>query len=962
MKRVFFTICLLVCLFGVRASLAYNVALQGTATESNPMSGYPASNAINGSTSDFSHTYNTGDEWWEVDLGAEYTIDNIVVYNRAGFLERINGATLTVLDADRNQVGANYGFANSYSYYTIDNSGGDYVGGRYIRVVQPYNYLSLCEVVVNATLANVSLDGTATQSSTIATGYEASKALDGSTTNFTHTNNSGDEWWEIELENLCNINYIVVYNRQYYESRINGATLTILDEDRNQIGASYGFANSYSYYTIDNSGGAYSGAKYIRIIQPYNYLSLCEVQAFGAYQSVDLPAIRNVALEGAAYASNSTGWLSGAQQPDAPFAIDGSDTTGSHTNGTSGDWWYVELADTCDLGSIVIFANSTHYVGDTVSVLDDACDVIWSGVGTMAYAPETFDNNGLGFEGARYIRVDAGTDSYVVVSECEAWTGPPIKSVYSSVIDADSDPGATGQSHNQTIVQNENGIFVAYLHSRNEGFTSQNWRLARSTNGGESFTTIFSEYIGTNTPCIETDEDNNIYAVVGDYSTGDASLYTFTPGVNADYSSHTEDVIPDGAAQKFAMYYDSSRSRIYYASAPQYGLDFYVLNMSGTVLSTQDLLDDGTVAHPGYPYFDMDEDDNLYLAWTTATIGGGNAAYRHIHFMRSLDGGNDWKKLDGTLLFDGDNQNQNPIVGDEGGPTDRVTTSAQADYTTWLQNFAVRSGKIHFAYKVASTPEEQHYVRWDIATAQADKRIQPEWSGGQISLLGLDGFVVTDSYEPNDLYWISRSGGQIGVLYSDDKGDTWYDHAMSNSNFMNPYMVGGCREITSDGYIIGSFTDYNSVDDSGTAYYFDFPIRNRPINVALDGTATQSSTNSTYVASMAIDDDLDNLYNFSHTNNSGNEWWKVDLGIAYDIDHIVVHNRGTLQSRLVNATLKVYANDGTTQIGSTYTFSTAVNTYTIDNSGGAFDNARYILIDQDANYLTLCEVQAWSTE
>ena len=79
---------------------------QGDAEEHRPRRRRP-SRAIDGNTSgtygDGGQTHteeNTTNPWWEVDLGAEYPIDSIVVYNRTdGDLgKRLNGFTLKVLD------------------------------------------------------------------------------------------------------------------------------------------------------------------------------------------------------------------------------------------------------------------------------------------------------------------------------------------------------------------------------------------------------------------------------------------------------------------------------------------------------------------------------------------------------------------------------------------------------------------------------------------------------------------------------------------------------------------------------------------------------------------------------------------------------------------------------------------------------------------------------------------------
>jgi putative heme-binding domain-containing protein len=90
-----------------------NVARQGKASQKNTAYGGEASRAIDGNTSgEYSaggqtHTEeNTPDPWWEVDLGAEYPIDSIHIYNRSdGYLRtRLHSFTLKLLDKGRGVV------------------------------------------------------------------------------------------------------------------------------------------------------------------------------------------------------------------------------------------------------------------------------------------------------------------------------------------------------------------------------------------------------------------------------------------------------------------------------------------------------------------------------------------------------------------------------------------------------------------------------------------------------------------------------------------------------------------------------------------------------------------------------------------------------------------------------------------------------------------------------------------
>lgn len=90
-----------------------NVARQGKASQSTTGYGGDASRAIDGNKSGSyndggqTHTAENGtNPWWEVDLGKEFPIESIVIYNRTddGLGARLDGFTLKILDANKNEI------------------------------------------------------------------------------------------------------------------------------------------------------------------------------------------------------------------------------------------------------------------------------------------------------------------------------------------------------------------------------------------------------------------------------------------------------------------------------------------------------------------------------------------------------------------------------------------------------------------------------------------------------------------------------------------------------------------------------------------------------------------------------------------------------------------------------------------------------------------------------------------
>ncbi len=89
-----------------------NVARQGKAKQSSVGSGGVPERGIDGNKNpDWggagqTHTdgFGTTNPWWEVDLGKEFTVDTVLVWNRQGFEKRLDGFTIQLLDANRKQI------------------------------------------------------------------------------------------------------------------------------------------------------------------------------------------------------------------------------------------------------------------------------------------------------------------------------------------------------------------------------------------------------------------------------------------------------------------------------------------------------------------------------------------------------------------------------------------------------------------------------------------------------------------------------------------------------------------------------------------------------------------------------------------------------------------------------------------------------------------------------------------
>ena len=384
-------------------------------------------------------------------------------------------------------------------------------------------------------------------------------------------------------------------------------------------------------------------------------------------------------------------------------------------------------------------------------------------------------------------------------------------------VDHEATGYATFQSHNQKMVSNAHGIFMTHIRSRNEPYTAQTWRLLRSTDRGETFSSLYEDTHATNPPVLETDEDGNLYLVRVDFLDGDAYLYRFR--AEKDFRDPEITKIPGGAAGKYAMMYDPGRSQLYFFS---HNNTFHIIGPDGQVRRSYNLLQAGENALLQYPMLSLDPDGTLHAAWTTQKHN--IYLYWDIHHILSPDGGMTWRNLDGSPCTP-------PIIADDTGPTLRITQDDEFEAHTWLSSVLVKAGKLHFVYLAQTSPPRQHYMRYDIATGRRDQHHHPQFTGDTLQISGLDGFFASRAEQPDaPLYCVMNDQGHIACLISYDNGQTWHGHAKSTAQF-HPYAIGGCREITDDGYIIGAFTDQSigtqSLDQTTSVYFLRIKAENR---------------------------------------------------------------------------------------------------------------------------------------
>jgi len=135
-------------------------------------------------------------------------------------------------------------------------------------------------------------------------------------------------------------------------------------------------------------------------------------------------------------------------------------------------------------------------------------------------------------------------------------------------------------------------------------------------------------------------------------------------------------------------------------------------------------------------------------------------------------------------------------------------------------------------------------------------------------------------------------------------------------------------------------------------------------NVAVAGTATQSSVGSNGTADRAVDGNTSGVYEentVTHTATEANPWWEVDLGAVKSVDKIVLYNRNTAMERINGAIVRGLSEDRSEQfsveVASVSTLGLALVTNTelpVSSAGPEVDVAALIAAQAPFYPQTVC--------
>jgi len=387
---------------------------------------------------------------------------------------------------------------------------------------------------------------------------------------------------------------------------------------------------------------------------------------------------------------------------------------------------------------------------------------------------------------------------------------------------------ATFGSHNQRIVENAYGLFIAHLTTMYPGphwkdgnplDTRADWQLLRSRDRGVTVQRVYAgRGDGTHVPpVLEGDAAGNLYVFAPQFTRlvgGDVDLLEFTAA--SGFATPNRSTIPGMASDKFSAVYDSAHNDFFYAAtgyAPGHPARIAVVGTSGEATVGDPLVVNGRDAFLMYPLLGLGDDGTLFLAWTSQALPRiSSYLYWDIHFMESPDRGRTWTTAAGRPLA-------LPIPADSTGPADRVSTPGETGTHPWLAGFLPWAGMLHFAYRSGPPAAGEHYRRFNLSQGRIDVVRSPVFRGNTLEVGGLGGYFLrgdgANGARPR-LYFVGTSPEEtrIVVLASDDGGRTWFDYAVSRPGFTKIYSLSGPRRIGPSGHLYGVFTDLKTNDES----------------------------------------------------------------------------------------------------------------------------------------------------
>jgi hypothetical protein len=285
-----------------------NIALYKPARQSSTFEAGHANRALDGNTSGdwwkrtVTHTNETENPWWEVDLLQEYDISAITIYNRTdGATDRLKDFTIKVTSESFNDNNDGVVFVDRQANFTNSKTINGNKRGQYIRIyLNQRGILSLAEVVVNGKAVkqvmpdsddNLALGKPARQSGDFDFST-ANRANDGDTDgqsnsgSISHTEGVNKAYWEVDLGKNYLIENVRIFNRtDCCQDRLNDFNIWVTNKpkDQNNRNMIPFAANEKKFTELSKNFSGKKIGRYVRVeLNGNNFLNLAEVQVFGS--------------------------------------------------------------------------------------------------------------------------------------------------------------------------------------------------------------------------------------------------------------------------------------------------------------------------------------------------------------------------------------------------------------------------------------------------------------------------------------------------------------------------------------------------------------------------------------------------------------------------------------------------------------------------------------------------------
>ncbi len=382
------------------------------------------------------HTDTEAEPWWEVDLGAQFVIEDIEIWNRTDCCSsQLSNYYVMVSNTPDPVVGQ----VGVFQHFETDVAGSPSLipigaTGRFLRIQKiAGGPLSLAEVRIFGqplVLVNLAAGQTATQSTT-AFGGEAGLAIDGDTNgvfgagSVTHTETEDGPWWEVDLGERGLIETIDIWNRtDCCGENLSNYWVLVSNSPNPEPGSGTTFqlhvsaaAGSPTTIAVNTPG------RYVRIKRSVvGPMSIAEVTVWGQ----TLPPLNLAQGKSATQSSTAFGG-----EPE--FAADGNlnglfwGGSVTHTESGMGEWWEVDLGTKATIQTIDVWNRTdccgtelTNYyvlVSNSPNPEPGGSVTFETLESTTAGSPTTITVNAIG----RYVRIKKSGGGPLSLTEVQVW-------------------------------------------------------------------------------------------------------------------------------------------------------------------------------------------------------------------------------------------------------------------------------------------------------------------------------------------------------------------------------------------------------------------------------------------------------------------------------------------------------------------------------------------------------------